>query len=76
MQFEADMTGLTVARTDTAELSALGVAHLAGLAAGLFTIDGLARLDRGGTEFAPAIDAASRAAKRAGWARALARSRS
>ncbi len=76
MQFEADMTGLPVARTDTAELSALGVAHLAGVSAGVFTFDGLAKLDRGGTVFRPALDQAARGRKRANWARALKRSRS
>lgn len=76
MAFEADMVGVPVARTAVAELSAMGVAHLAGVGAGLFTLDGLARLERGGTTFAPTLDAAARADKRAGWRRALARARS
>ena len=41
MQFEADMVGVPVERTDVAELSAMGVAHLAGVSAGLFTLEGL-----------------------------------
>ena len=39
MQFEADMVDLPVERTPVAELSALGVAHLAGVSAGLFTLE-------------------------------------
>jgi glycerol kinase len=74
MQFEADMTGVTVARTDTAELSAMGVAHLAGIAEGIFTFAGLSRMERGGRSFAPALDKEARAAKRIGWRRAVARS--
>jgi glycerol kinase len=74
MQFEADMTGVTVARTDTAELSAMGVAHLAGIAEGIFTFAGLSRMERGGRSFAPALDKDARATKRIGWRRAVARS--
>lgn len=75
MAFEADMTGVPVARTATAELSALGAAHLSGLSAGVFTVDGLKRLDRGGDVFRPRLSEADRRDRRAGWARALARSR-
>jgi glycerol kinase len=73
MQFEADMTGVTVARTDTAELSALGVAHLAGIAEGIFTFDGLAAMDRGGKSFSPAMAADKVAEKRLSWRKAVAR---
>jgi glycerol kinase len=73
MQFEADMTGVTVARTDTAELSAMGVAHLAGIGEGIFTFEGLAAMDRGGATFAPRIGIKDRTEKRLGWRRAVAR---
>ena len=76
MQFEADIVGAPVVRTDAAELSALGVAHLAGLAAGVFTIDALAKLDRGGAAFDPTASEDLRQSKRLAWRRALARSRS
>jgi glycerol kinase len=74
MQFEADMIGVPVERTDTAELSALGVAHLAGIGAGLFTPADLARMARSGGRFAPLLPAAERERKRQGWRRAVARS--
>ncbi|ODN70695.1 FGGY family carbohydrate kinase [Methylobrevis pamukkalensis] len=74
MQIEADLIGLPVERTDTAELSALGAAHLAGLRAGLFDIDGLRRLDRGGRRFTPVMDTAERQRRRDAWRRAVARS--
>ncbi|SON54397.1 Glycerol kinase [Hartmannibacter diazotrophicus] len=74
MQFEADMIGLPVETTETAELSAMGAAHLAGVSAGLFDLRSLGELDRGGLVYTPAVDEASRAAKRAGWRRAVARS--
>ena len=76
MQFEADMSGVPVVRTETAELSALGVAHLAGLADGVFTLDQLAGLDRGGTVFSPRLTGVERLEKRGAWRLALARSRS
>ncbi|SKA17739.1 FGGY family carbohydrate kinase [Consotaella salsifontis] len=74
MQFEADMTGVTVARTDTAELSAMGVAHLAGIAEGIFSFAGLSRMNRGGRSFEPLMPEEGRAAKRMAWRRAVARS--
>ena len=75
MQFEADMIGVPVERTDVAELSALGVAHLAGMSAGVFTREGLLRLDRGRKTFKPNCAAENRVRERKAWARAVARAR-
>jgi len=76
MQFEADMVGAPVERTSVAELSAMGVAHLAGLTAGIFTLGSLAQLDRGAQLFTPgAASAAMRAKERRGWGQAVARAR-
>ncbi len=75
MQFEADMVGVPVERTDVAELSAMGVAHLAGVAAGLFTMEGLSRLDRGGRAFTPSRAPEDRLSERKAWAHAVARAR-
>jgi glycerol kinase len=76
MQIEADLVGVPVMRAEAAELSALGVAHLAGLGAGLFTIEGLRKLDRAGAVFHPAISEDLRRSRQSAWRRALARSRS
>ena len=75
MQFEADMVNAPVERTDLAELSATGVAHLAGVSAGLFTFDSLRRLDRGSQTFKPSLAPQDRLGEREAWARAVARSR-
>jgi glycerol kinase len=76
MQFEADMVGVPVERTSVAELSAMGVAQLAGLSAGLFTLESLGQMDRGGERFTPgAASAAIRAKERRAWGEALARAR-
>ena len=75
MQFEADMVDLPVERTPVAELSAMGVAHLAGVSAGLFTLESLSKLDRGAERFAPRIDAAARANERRQWGQAVDRAR-
>ena len=75
MQFEADMVGVPVERTTTAELSAMGVAQLAGVGAGLFSLDGLARLDRGGQRFAPRLAENVRRKERTAWSHAVARAR-
>ena len=75
MQFEADMVGVPVERTDVAELSAMGVAQLAGVSAGLFTMEGLSRLDRGGKTFKPSRAPEDRLRERKAWAHAVARAR-
>ena len=75
MQLQADTSGRTVARSDTAELSALGAAHLAGLAVGLWSLDDLEALGRPWTGFAPAEDPASREARLRAWRDAVARAR-
>lgn len=74
MQFEADMIGLPVRRAETAELSALGAAHLAGHAAGLFNLEQLASLARDGTTFMPTLPDADRARCRSAWKLAVGRS--
>ncbi|MEZ0167147.1 FGGY family carbohydrate kinase [Microvirga sp. TS319] len=75
VQFEADMVGLPVFRTETAELSALGTAHLAGLQAGLFSLSDLAGLERPGRTFMPAQSEADRRSARAAWLGAVRRAR-
>ncbi|MBH0239345.1 FGGY family carbohydrate kinase [Methylobrevis albus] len=74
MQIEADLFGLPVWRSETAELSALGAAHLAGHAAGVWDRGALDRLDRAATIFRPSIDETKRAPQRAAWRGAVARS--
>jgi glycerol kinase len=76
MQLQADTSGRTVARSDTAELSALGAAHLAGRAAGLWSDDDLESLERPFASFEPAEDRAARAERLRAWHDAVARARS
>ena len=75
LQFESDMVGVPVERTNVAELSAMGVAHLAGVSAGLFTFEELGRMDRGAQGFEPHLPAAARAVQRRAWTMAVARAR-
>jgi glycerol kinase len=75
MQFEADMVGVPVERTRVAEVSAMGVAHLAGISTGLFTFDSLRRLNRGAEAFKPSLAPQDRLREREAWTRAVARSR-
>jgi glycerol kinase len=75
VQFEADMVGVSVFRTETSELSALGAAHLAGVGAGLYSFDGLGKLDRGGRTFKPSLPAEKRTAAREAWRLAVHRAR-
>ena len=75
MQLMADLAARPVAPSRTAELSAMGVAHMAGLGAKLWTLDGLRKLDRGHGAYRPAMAEAERAAQRRRWAAAVERAR-
>jgi glycerol kinase len=75
MQLQADTSGRAVARSLTAELSGLGVAHLAGRVAGLWTQAQLEALDRPRELYEPRETPASRAGRVAAWHAAVARAR-
>jgi glycerol kinase len=75
MQLQADTSGRAVARSLTPELSALGVAHLAGRVAGTWTQAQLEALDRPRELYTPREAPESRQARVAAWHAAVARSR-
>ncbi|MDO8107177.1 FGGY family carbohydrate kinase [Isoptericola sp. b441] len=76
MQMQADLSNRQVQRSDVAELSVSGAAHLAGLSVGWWSEADVAAMPRQRTQFEPAPDAGrSRAAIRGGWADALRRAR-
>ncbi len=74
MQFQADILGVPVQRNNTAELSAMGAAYLAGLATGVWasTAD-IAALPRSVDRFEPTMAAALRDQLHDGWRAAVAR---
>ncbi len=78
MQLQADVSGLPVRVSPTANLSALGVAHLAGLVLGWWTWSEL-ESDFAATphvpDFLPRPDPTERSRLRATWTREVARSR-
>jgi glycerol kinase len=76
MQMQADLLGCTVHRSAAAELSALGVAHMAGLAAGVWSEAALRDLPRPRDTILPRETGDDRAAQRAQWQAAIARARS
>lgn len=74
MQFQADIIGRPVMRSESAEASPLGAAYLAGLATGLWrTTDEIAALPRPREHFKPQMAEAERAARTMGWKTAIAR---
>jgi glycerol kinase len=75
MQLQADLSGIAVLRPRTAELSALGAAHLAGLAAGWWSLDDLDALPRPRDAFTPAASADWRDRERTSWRAAIQRAR-
>ena len=75
MQLQADVSGIPVLRPKTADLSALGAAQLAGLAAGLWSAEDLDALPRPHEEFTPATGARWRAREVSSWHAAISRAR-
>ena len=74
MQFQADILGVPVQRNDTAELSAMGAAYLAGLATDVWSsTDEIAALPRAVDRFEPTMSEADRARLVAGWEEAVTR---
>jgi glycerol kinase len=74
MQFQADILGVPVQRNDTAELSAMGAAYLAGLATGVWSsTNELAALPRSIKRFEPAMGEVERARLVTAWQDAVAR---
>ncbi len=74
MQFQADILGVPVQRNNTAELSAMGAAYLAGLASGVWNSTAeIASLPRSVDRFDPLMAADQRERLLVGWKDALAR---
>ena len=77
MQFQADILGVPVVRSESSDLSALGAAWLAGLAVGVWRDQTeLARLPRAASRFEPMMGADRRRQLLAGWRDAVSRARS
>ncbi len=77
MQFLADILGVPVERPEVTETTALGVAYLAGLQAGLYAdLDEIAALWHREQLFAPRMADAHRAQLYLGWLNAVSRVRS
>ncbi|HYX82821.1 MAG TPA: glycerol kinase GlpK [Gemmatimonadales bacterium] len=71
MQFQADVLGVTVARPDLVETTALGAAGLAGLGAGLWKSADDFLAGRMFTRFAPSLQRKAVQARAAEWHRAV-----
>jgi glycerol kinase len=77
MQFQADILGVPVIRSASADLSARGAAWLAGLAVGVWRdLDALSHLPRSGSRFEPLMSSDRRQHLYAGWRDAVSRARS
>jgi glycerol kinase len=77
MQIQADLLGVPVTRPSNPETTVLGATYLAGLAVGFWRDQNeISRYWTADARFEPHTTAEDRHARRAGWARALERSRS
>lgn len=75
MQFQADILGIPVVRPQVTETTALGAALLAGIGAGLLTLDQARAIVKPDLTFTPAMDEYDRAEALDGWHRAVERAR-
>jgi glycerol kinase len=74
MQFQADVLGYPVVRSDSPDVSAVGAAWLAGLAIGVWaSTDILAALPRDVSRFEPRMSTVERGHRYDGWTEAVAR---
>ena len=76
MQFQADVLGVPVVVPEIRETTALGAAYLAGVGVGAWTVSEVSERWREGTRYEPRMDEDERETLLAGWADALARTRS
>jgi glycerol kinase len=75
MQFQADVLGVPVVVPEVAETTAMGAALLAGVGAGLMTLDQVARMGDERARYEPVMGEDERETLLDGWHRALDRSR-
>ncbi|MGO4246213.1 glycerol kinase [Paenarthrobacter sp. RAF54_2] len=75
MQMQADLSQRTVLRSTVADLSALGVAHMAAIHSGLCSAEDIAAWPRNRTEIRPEITSGAAAVRKLSWSRAVARAR-
>ncbi|MGB2566973.1 FGGY family carbohydrate kinase [Micromonospora citrea] len=75
MQTQADIGGRRVGRSAEPDLSCLGAADAAGLAAGLWSLPDLEQRLRPTTQYSPSTDYPARAVERARWHAAVDRAR-
>jgi glycerol kinase len=76
MQFQADVLGVPVVVPEIRETTGLGAAYLAGVGVGAWTVSEVSERWREGARYEPRMGEEEREALLAGWADALARSRS
>jgi glycerol kinase len=75
MQFQADVLGVPVVLGGSTETTALGVAYLAGVGVGIWTVTDVREAWREGARYEPRMGDDERAGLLAGWADALDRAR-
>ncbi len=69
LQFQSDLLQIPVERLTISETTALGAAHLAGLAVGFWTIDDLGTVTQ--QRFTPALSSSQAKQRYAGWKKAV-----
>ncbi|MFT3950935.1 MAG: glycerol kinase GlpK [Oscillospiraceae bacterium] len=74
MQFQADLLDVKIAKSEVAELSAMGACYLAGLAVGIWkSVDEIKQFRKAAAVYTPNMDAQRREKYYAGWKDAVSR---
>ncbi|MEQ9307653.1 MAG: glycerol kinase GlpK [Marinoscillum sp.] len=73
MQFQSDILGVEVDRPAITESTALGAAYLAGLMAGVWTLDEIKKVRKTEKKFSPSISKSEREKRYKGWQKAVER---
>ena len=75
MQLQADISGRQLNTSEVAELSALGAAHMAGLGAGVWSMDDLEALPRPRKTYRPEMTSGERDQRLQNWHTSVAAAR-
>jgi glycerol kinase len=76
MQFQADILGVDVVRPAITETTALGAAYMAGIGAGLWSMERVREMNQAEDRFQPAMEPGARARYLRGWKKAVRRTMS
>ena len=74
MQFQANLSGINITKTHSAEITAAGTAYIAGIAAGFWNVDDLSHMASAEQEYTPDKSESDPQLRYTAWQEAVKRS--